>query len=259
MAIFNSYVSLPEGIYVNNVHNCSYGRHPKLKDSCPPRWVVTTIPWLWAISDPAQQPELSKSVTCCEMVWTAWLQLWRAGMALYGPVDRVFKGFVWTPSGNMSRKSRCIQMLHPKGRKPPWLKASVAGWDELRSPETFLGAMGHSASTDLPHGSESPSPSSLLWVKVRAGSKVQTPTTLNGDNILKICRWLQGKPHSWRMYVTISVGRGQGQTEIAHVQGEGFKHNYLYSYILYYHIYHILKIKALHCKAYIICHSLKMY
>lgn len=80
--------------------------------------------------------------------------------------------------------------------------------------------MGHSASTDLPHGSESPSPSSLLWVKVRAGSKVQTPTTLNGDNILKICRWLQGKPHSWRMYVTISVGRGQGQTEIAHVQGD---------------------------------------
>lgn len=80
--------------------------------------------------------------------------------------------------------------------------------------------MGHSASTDLPQGSESPSPSSLLWVKVRAGSKVQTPTTLNGDNILKICRWLQGKPHSWRMYVTISVGRGQGQTEIAHVQGD---------------------------------------
>ena len=137
MAMFNSYVSLPEGIYVNNVHNCSYGRHPKLEDSCPPRWVVTTIPWLWAISDPAQQPELSKSVTCCEMVWTAWLQLWRAGMALYGPVGWVFKGFIWTPSGNISRKSRCIQMLHPKGRKPPWLKASVAGWDELRSPETF--------------------------------------------------------------------------------------------------------------------------
>ena len=77
--------------------------------------------------------------------------------------------------------------------------------------------MGHSASTDLPAGSESPSPSSLLWVKVRAGSKLQTPTSLNGDNILKIFRWLQGKPHSWRMYVTISVGRGQGQTEIVQV------------------------------------------
>lgn len=77
--------------------------------------------------------------------------------------------------------------------------------------------MGHSASTDLPAGSESPSPSSLLWVKVRAGSKLQTPTSLNGDNILKIIRWLQGKPHSWRMYVTISVGRGQGQTEIVQV------------------------------------------
>ena len=109
--------------------------------------------------------------------------------------------------------------------------------------------MGHSASTDLPHGSESPSPSSLLWVKVRAGSKVQTPTTLNGDNILKICRWLQGKPHSWRMYVTISVGRGQGQTEIAHVQGGGFKHNLLVTSMSIY--IQMLKIKALH--------SIKLY
>ena len=142
MAIFNSYVSLPEGIYVNNVHNCSYGRHPKLKDSCPPRWVVTTILDCGPSQTQPSNQSWSKSVTCCEMVWTAWLQLWRAGMALYGPVDRVFKGFVWTPSGNMSRKSRCIQMLHPKGRKPPWLKASVAGWDELRSPETFPGSHG---------------------------------------------------------------------------------------------------------------------
>ena len=83
--------------------------------------------------------------------------------------------------------------------------------------------MGHSASTDLPPGSESPSPSSLLWVKVRTGSKVQTPTTLNGDNIIKICRWLQGKAHRWRMYVTISVGRGQGQTDIVQVQGDAME------------------------------------
>ena len=81
--------------------------------------------------------------------------------------------------------------------------------------------MGHSTSSESTASSESPSPSSLLWVKVRTGSKLQTPTALNGDNIIKICRWLQGKPHSWRMYVTISVGRGQGQTEIVQVKNQG--------------------------------------
>eukprot|EP00438_Fugacium_kawagutii_P013176 Skav230172 [mRNA] locus=scaffold196:30877:39905:- [translate_table: standard] len=82
--------------------------------------------------------------------------------------------------------------------------------------------MGHSTSTELAPGSESPSPSSLLWVKVRSASKLQTPTLVNGDNVIKIWRWLQGKSHSWHVYVTISVGRGQGETDKAHVsQADG--------------------------------------
>mmetsp|Transcript_84544 Transcript_84544/g.202626 ORF Transcript_84544/g.202626 Transcript_84544/m.202626 type:complete len:452 (+) Transcript_84544:87-1442(+) len=81
--------------------------------------------------------------------------------------------------------------------------------------------MGHSASAECPAGPASPSPSSLLWVKVRAGCKLQTPTTVNGDNIVKVCRWLVGRPHTWRVYATISVGRGQGQTEIVEVPSSG--------------------------------------
>ncbi|CAE7941710.1 NEK1 [Symbiodinium sp. KB8] len=85
--------------------------------------------------------------------------------------------------------------------------------------------MGHSASADSAEcaapGATAPSPSSLLWVRILTGSKLQTPTSLNGDSILKVCRWLLGHPHTWRLYVTVSVGRGQGQTEIVHVPTHG--------------------------------------
>ena len=86
--------------------------------------------------------------------------------------------------------------------------------------------MGHSASADsaecaAPGATAAPSPSSLLWVRILTGSKLQTPTSLNGDSILKVCRWLLGHPHTWRLYVTVSVGRGQGQTEIVHVPSHG--------------------------------------
>ena len=63
--------------------------------------------------------------------------------------------------------------------------------------------MGHSTSSQECVPEAASSPSSLLWVKVQRGTKLQTPTALNGDNVLKICRWLQGKPHRWRMYVRL--------------------------------------------------------
>ena len=83
--------------------------------------------------------------------------------------------------------------------------------------------MGHSASADLAPGAATaaPSPSSLLWVRILTGSKLQTPNSLSGDSILKVFRWFLGRPHTWRLYVTVSVGRGQGQTEIVHVPSHG--------------------------------------
>eukprot|EP00931_Biecheleriopsis_adriatica_P022010 TRINITY_DN14248_c0_g1_i1.p1 TRINITY_DN14248_c0_g1~~TRINITY_DN14248_c0_g1_i1.p1 ORF type:complete len:682 (+),score=97.64 TRINITY_DN14248_c0_g1_i1:64-2109(+) len=64
-------------------------------------------------------------------------------------------------------------------------------------------------------------PSSLLWVKILSVREFQTPKCLNGDNILKLCNFLRGRPHKLRLYAVITVGRGQGRSEVVDVDLHG--------------------------------------